>query len=244
MAIEAFVLPYLGRSAGVVFWQPTRAAAREPRQPRRRGAAGPPEPIEVYAPGPLSAGEAAELQAAFVASLGRAFGPRGRGGPTLWWWIAGSLAALLLALGALPLGPGYAWLALVAAVTALPFGISGAGEGLSRRDTLRARRLARHAGDLSVAPGADPRQQERMADLWRAGRRAAGAPARQLADLEAHCREHAWPAAAGFYAEQRRRLEAPAAPNEGRARWRRWLGRRGGRRGVAPAYAMVEMRAW
>src|SRR5438093_8256286 len=106
MAIEAFVLPYLGRSAGVVFWQPTRAAAREPR---RRGAEAAAEQIEVYAPGPLSPGEAAALEAAFVASLGRAFAAPGRGWPLRAWWLGGVVAALLLALGALELGPGYAW---------------------------------------------------------------------------------------------------------------------------------------
>src|SRR5207249_3049285 len=85
--------------AGVVFWQPTRAAAREPR---RRGAEVAAEQIEVYAPGPLSPGEAAALEATFVASLGRAFAAPGRGWPLRAWWLGGVVAALLLAPGAPP----------------------------------------------------------------------------------------------------------------------------------------------
>jgi hypothetical protein len=241
MAIEAFVLPYLGRSAGVVFWEPTRAGTREVR---RRGAEAPPEQIEVYAPDLLSAGEAAELETAFVASLGRAFAPRRREGPLLWWWILGIAAAILLALGVLEAGLGYVWIAFVAALTALPFGVvevSKRDASPSRRESVRARRLARRLGGLRVVPGTDPRQQERVAAIWRVGRRA-GMPGAQLTELEAHCREQAWPAVAGFYAEQRRRLEgSPGRAGEDQRRGRVRNPFRRPR--AAPAHAMVEMPA-
>ncbi len=226
----------------MVFWERTRAGVSgSAREPRRRGAEAAPEQIEFYAPGVLSAGEIAELQTAFAASLGRAFVPR-RQGPLLWWWIGGVVATVLLALGATAAGLGYAWIALAAALTALPFGVSQADGRLSRRDTLRARPLARRLDTVQVVPGGDARQQERITAIWRAGRRG-GAPGKQLAELEVHCREQAWPAAAAFYAEQRRKLEAPLSGGQGATR--RWpLGRRRGRERSVPAHAMVEMRSW
>lgn len=239
MAIEAFVVPYLGRSAGVVFWEPTRAAARSAAARRTAGA----EPIEVYAPGALSPGEILELQAAFVASLGRAFAPHRQSGFFAWWWIAGIAGAILLAAGAASAGPGYAWIAFAAALTALPLGLRATEAGLSRREALRARRLARHVSDLAVVPGTDQRQQERIAALWRVGRRS-GAPARQLADLEAQCRELAWPAVAAFYGQRRQQFEQPeTSGGEGTARRGR-LKLPFRRRAAVPAHAVVEMRAW
>jgi hypothetical protein len=242
MAIEAFVLPYLGRSAGVVFWEPTRAAARE-----RRRAPTAAEQIEVYAPGPLSAGELVELQDAFVASLGRAYG--GGGGRRLlaWWWVAGIAVALMLAWRAYTIGPGlapvgFAWLSLAAAATALPFGTTLWSSGLPRKDALRARRLARRAGEITIAAGEDPRQKERIAAVWRVGKRVSGPAARQLGELEAQCREQVWPAGAAFYAERRRAVEGPVAGSGGRGLSRL---RRGGRpERAARTYALVEMRAW
>jgi hypothetical protein len=239
MAIEAFVVPYLGRSAGVVFWEPTRASGRSAGTRRTAGA----EPIEVYAPGPLSPGEAAELQSAFVASLGRAFAPRRRSGLFAWWWIAGLAAAVLLAVGAASAGPGYAWIAFAGALTALPLGLRATEVGLSRREALRARRLARHVSDLAVVPGTDQRQQERVAALWRVGKRS-GAPARQLADLEAQCRELAWPAVAAFYGQRRQQFEQPETPEGGGMARRGRLKLPFGRRAAVPAHAVVEMRAW
>jgi hypothetical protein len=233
MAIEAFVLPYVGRSAGVVFWEPTRAAARAAR---RRGVAAAPERIEVYAPGPLSPGEHAELADAFAASLGEAF--IGRGNATVVaWWIAGIVAAVLLAVGVLELGPGFAWIVLAAALTALPWSVPRARATLSRREVVHGRRLARRLGEVEVVPGTDVRQQERIAAIWRAGRRS-GPAAKQFADLEAQCREQAWPAVAAFYADRLRELHPSDAWE--RRRLHIWPRRRRG----APAHALVEMRAW
>src|SRR6266542_2369864 len=176
MAIESFVLPYQGRSAGVVFWEPTRAAARERRRPAASAA---PEHIEVYAPAPLSRGELVELQDAFVASLGRAFAPSPGMRLLVWLWIAGVVAAVVLTWRAYNIGPGvaplgFAWLSLAAAITALPLGATLRGGGLPRRDAVRARRLARRAGEITIGAGEDPRHQERVAAVWRVGRRVSG----------------------------------------------------------------------
>ena len=246
MAIEAFVLPYLGRSAGVVFWEPTRAVAREgPR--RRTGTPAQPERIEVYAPGPLSSGELVELQDAFVASLGRAFERAAGTGLLVWWWVAGTAAALILAWRAYNIGPGlaplgFAWLSLAAALTALPLGATLRGGGLARKEALRARRLARRAGEIAIGPGEDARQQERVAAVWRVGRRVAGAAVRQLSELEAQCREQAWPAAAAFYAHQRRLLEGVDGQRAAKG-WRRLRPANRPDRATR-TYTLVEMRAW
>src|SRR5687768_6977697 len=94
MTVNAFVLPYPGRSAGVVFW----AARAEPRQ---AGGAATADELAVYAPGDLSPGELAELHAQYIASLGDAMRIADRGEsmrrPLAIWWIAGIAATLLVA---------------------------------------------------------------------------------------------------------------------------------------------------
>src|SRR5262245_22812195 len=98
MVIEAFVLPYFDRSMGVVFWEARRDG-------RGRGGGGTgrqatPDTFAVYAPGELSPGEVAALQASFVASLGKALhgggAALGASGPLIWWWLGGVLAILCL----------------------------------------------------------------------------------------------------------------------------------------------------
>ncbi|MGH2368731.1 MAG: hypothetical protein ACRDI2_11090, partial [Chloroflexota bacterium] len=194
MVIEAFVLPYLGQSTGVVFWEPRRTSSAPSRgAPSRGGNAdrrlAQPDEFAVYAPGELSLGEIAELQARYMASLGRALREGARlpaaGWSLRWWWLAGVVAAALLTLRTLEFGPGYAWLALAAAVTALPLGTGGSWLVRPPRVAV-ARRLARRAPLLSPSVGADPRSQERLAGLWRVARRLQGPPGQQLRELEAY----------------------------------------------------------
>jgi hypothetical protein len=193
----------------------------------------------------------AVLQASYVASLGRVLQEGGHvlaaGGTLFWWWVAGVVAAGLLALRALEYGPGYSWLFLVAALTALP--VSGSvGPALpwgGRRLGL-ARRLTRRAARLVPAIGVDPRAQERLEGVWRLARRLQGPPAQQLQELESYCRDQAWRQAAGFYADRRAALGgAPARRGRFSPGWlvrlRAWLS------GLAPGrppYAVAEMRAW
>jgi hypothetical protein len=253
MAVEAFVLPFPGRSVGVVFWEPRRAARAAPATSGRRGQPSEPDEFRVYAPGPLSPGEIAELQARYVASLGEALGQADRwaaaAAPHILWWVGGLLATALLVLRALEYGPpflGYAWLALAAGATALPVattavdGPDGVPWPLRSRRVALARRLARRAGALAPVPGAEPRRQERVAGIWQVGRRLRGPEQEQLRELEHHCREHAWRQAAEFYAAQRR-LRALRVPGGVRGRLLGRVPRPGGSR---TAYAAMEMRVW
>ncbi len=243
MAAEAFVLPYLGRSIGVVFWDVRRRPA--PREEERAG-------LAIYAPGPLSPGELADLQACFCASLGRALAvdaPAVRRA-LLWWWIGGLAATVLLAAHALPPGPQFAWLALAAGLTALPFSRAHPLLPFAAHGAAMARRLARRAtATHPLEPGSDPRQRERLEGIWRLGRRLAGSPREQLRALEDYCREQAWFQAAAVYADLAAALappaEAAASPQgrPGAARRLPWLGRRG-RTTALPAYGLAEMRAW
>ncbi len=256
MVIEAFVLPYLGRSAGVVFWEPRRGGAARGRLTpggRRAEDPGPAEAdaLTVYAPGELSPGELAELQGSYVASLGQALreagAARAGGGPLRWWWLGGLSAAAALALRALEFAPGYAWLALVVAVTALPRGTAGVAWPTGRGRVALARRLTRRAARLVPAGGADPRAQERLDGLWRLARRLQGPPGQQLRELEAYCREQAWLQGAQFYGDELSRLgafsdqDAPRRPGWG-CLLALWRGGPGPRR--AAPYAVTEMRAW
>src|SRR5262245_11638897 len=178
MIVEAYVLPYLGRSAGVVFWEGRRGRSRGASGPAAGGAGGAapaarpgsgsrpsgrgearamePDTLAVYAPGEVTPGEVAALQASYVASLGRVLPEGGHvlaaGGTLVWWWVAGVVAAGLLALRALEYGPGYAWLFLVAALTALPVsGSVGLALPWGGRRLGLARRLARRAARLVPA---------------------------------------------------------------------------------------------
>jgi hypothetical protein len=269
MIVEAYVLPYLGRSAGVVFWE-ARAAPRGASPPRgtsraasggasgARARAAEPDTLAVYAPGEVSPGEVATLQSAYVASLGRALREGGHvlaaGGTLFWWWVGGAVATFLLAARALEFGPGFAWLFLVAALTTLPAGAAGVAWPLGGRRLALARRLARRAARLVPGRGPDPRAQERVEGLWRLAGRLQGAPGQQLLELEGYCREQAWRQGARFYAERRAALGAPPGAAPGRPpgsrrslvpswwpRLRRWLGGLGPDH---PPYAVTEMRAW
>ena len=253
MIVEAYVLPYLGRSAGVVFWE----GRRPPRPAGARGvraARGVVEPdtLAVYAPGELSPGEVATLRASYVASLGRALRQRGQaiaaGGTLFWWWLLGLLATVLLTLRALGPGPGYAWLALVAALTALPVCAAGVAWPLRGGRAGLAGRLARRAARLAPARGSDPRAQERVEGLWRLARRLEGAPGQQLQELEGYCREQAWRQGARFYADRRAALGGGEGAAQRRRITPRWLTRlRAWLSGLAPEhppYAVAEMRAW
>ena len=252
MAVNAYVLPHPGGAVGVVFWDVRPA-------PRRAGAGGAPDAqpgaaggdeFAVYAPrvtvpgAPgVSPGEVAELQAHYVASLGGALSEADRAAavapPLALWWLAGVAAAALLAARALEYGPAYTWLALVAAVSALPVGALGARRLGARRARL-ARRLARRASALQPVAGAEPRLQERLDALWQAGRRLRGAEGDQLRQLEAWCREHAWRQAERFYADQRRRRAAGGAPaGAPLARLRAGLRLDGN-----SPYSLMEMRDW
>jgi hypothetical protein len=193
----------------------------------------------------------AALQASYVASLGRVLQEGGHvlaaGGTLLWWWVAGAIAAGLLALRALEYGPGYAWLFLAAALTALPVsGTVGAAWPWGGRRLGLARRLARRAGRLVPAAGTDPRAQERLEGAWRLARRLQGPPAQQLQELESYCREQAWRQAARFYAD--RRVAFGVAPSRRGRFWPGWLVRLrawlGGLVPERPPYAVAEMRAW
>jgi hypothetical protein len=265
MVIEAFVLPYLGRSVGVVFWEPRRAVGRRPAGPvgdgpgsapgaGRRAAGSEPDTFAVYGTGELSPGEVAELEACYVASLGGALREGAyvlsAGWLLFWWWLIGGVAALILGLGALEVGPGYAWIALAAAATALPAGAAGVAWPVRGRRLTTAQRLARRAPWLVPARGADPRAQERLDGLWRIARRLQGPASTQLRELEAYCREQAWRPAARFYADQQARL-APAATTGrvgrlvpgGAWRARLWAWLRG-LISTRPPYAVLEMRSW
>ena len=251
MIVEAYVLPYLGRSAGVVFWE----GRRPPRPAGGRGArtsrGGEPDTLAVYAPGELSPGEVAALQATYVASLGRALRERGQaiaaGGTLFWWWLFGLVAAVLLALRALEPGPGYAWLALVAALTALPVSAAGVAWPLRGGRAGMAARLARRAARLAPERGADARAVERVEGLWRLARRLEGPPGQQLQELEGYCREQAWRQGARFYADRCAALGAGRRPGRFSfsvgwlTRLGAWLG---GLSPERPPYAVAEMRAW
>ncbi|HEX2034525.1 MAG TPA: hypothetical protein VHS99_10100 [Chloroflexota bacterium] len=261
MMIEAFVLPYLDRSAGVVFWEPRRTpplpasrATSAEAQPDGSGGAGAArasgrraaqvDELTVYAPGALSPGELVGLHCGYVASLGRALREESRSPAgewvLRWWWLAGLLAALLLAARALEFGPGHAWLALAAALTALPIGTGALAWPLGRRRAAAARRLARRAALLVPGPGTDPRSEERLTGLWRLARQLQGPPVQQLRELESYCREHAWRQAAQFYAQQREHLAEETRPGW-RLRLAAWLRRLTSR---TAHYTLVEMRAW
>ncbi|CAA9244003.1 MAG: hypothetical protein AVDCRST_MAG77-1685 [uncultured Chloroflexi bacterium] len=240
MIVDAYVLPApgevpesRGRGVGVVFWErPHRARGRT------AGVAG--SRLAVYAPEDLSPGELAELRAALLAALGDAFAPAWRGDSRVMvvvWWLLGVAAAALLALRALEFGPAYSWLALLAVMATLP-SIGRAASPTVARQTGLAGTLARRMGELEASMGEDPRARERVTALWQLARRQRGSAGEQLAALESHCREQAWPAAARVYAERRtgavrprgtldRLLRRPARPASG-----------------APPYAILDMRAW
>jgi hypothetical protein len=256
MIVEAYVLPYLGRSAGVVFWE-ARAASRGATGRAGGGArarAVEPDTLAVYAPGEVSPGKVATLQTAYVASLGRALREGGHvlgaSGTLFWWWVGGAVATFLLAARALEFGPGFAWLFLVAALSTLPAGVAGVAWPLGGRKLSLARRLARRASRLLPERGPDPRAQERVEGLWRLAGRLQGSPAQQLLELEGYCREQAWRQGARFYAERRAALGGPleGTPVPRRSlvpswwpRLRRWLGGLGPDH---PPYAVAELRAW
>lgn len=192
----------------------------------------------------------AQLQGCYVASLGRTLREGGpalaAAGPLRWWWVGGLFAAVVLALRALELGPGYSWLTFAVAVTALPVGAAGVAWPAGRRRIVLARRLARRSAHLVAAGGADARAQERLDGLWRLAGRLQGPTGQQLHELEAYCREQAWRPAAQFYADQLEALGAAAGTEGGRrSGWRRRLApwrRRSRER--SPLYAVREMRAW
>jgi hypothetical protein len=196
--------------------------------------------LAVYAPGDLSPGELSEVSAALTAALGDALvgGARPTLSPTLLivWWIAGILAAALLAWHALDLGPAFSWLAVLAVGVTLPWGRS-AGAFDAARAARAARRVALHLGEIETLPGADPRAHERLMAVWQFARGQRGSPAEQLRGLERFCQEQAWPAAAAVYAERHGGDEG-APVRVSKRRLRPALGRR--RR----LYAACEMRAW
>lgn len=240
MALDAFVLPRAGRSVGVVYWQPARL-----RRAEAPGRAGADEPLSIYAPGPLSDGERCELLAAYAASLGAELRqgdrPLGHTYALTLWWIAGIAALVLLGVRALTLGPGYAWIAVAAGITALPVGIHGAWR-FGRTETAAARRAARRIGSLRAVEGTDRRMVERIAAIWQVARRLHGAEQEQLQTLESHCREQSWAAGAQVYADLLRQHmtgEQAAA----RKAWRFPALFRGRAARGAP-YAAVPMRAW
>jgi hypothetical protein len=242
MAAEAFVLPYLGRSIGVVFWE------SRSRPPARREAE--PPGLAIYAPGSLSPGELAELQTCLCTSLGRALAADAPGvrRALWWWWTGGLIAAVLLAAHALPPGPQFAWLALAAGLTALPVAQARPVSPITARGAAAARRVARRVTLLPV-PGPDARQRERMEGIWRLGRRLAGSPREQLRALEDYCREQAWFPAAAVYADLAGALALPSEEADAGARGPRggarrlpWHRQRG--RAAPPQYGLIEMRAW
>jgi hypothetical protein len=240
--MDAFVLPYLGRSMGVVFWGVGGAPRRARAQPERPAE----ETLAIYAPAPLSPGEVAELRAALFASLGRSLrdsaqAPAGR--VLTWWWVGGVAATALLAARSLEFGPGAAWLALVAGLTALPFAAGRPVWPPRAPGVARALHVARRARRLEVVAGTDRRQVERVAEIWRVARRLSGPAAQQLRELEAHCRETGWRAAAEFYAAQGQRLLIGAGLDGARG-LRGWLQRRARPRPVPAGMAWVEMRSW
>jgi hypothetical protein len=253
MAINAFVLPHPGGSLGVVFWD-ARPSARRSGRPGQANLAGPTastveaDQLAVYGPGNLSPGEIAELQAHYVASLGGAMREADQTAAVARaqaiWWVGGTIAAIVLAVRALEFGLGYAWLALAAAITALPLGVAAGWPFRSRRAAL-ARRLARRAAALEPVAGTEPRQQERLEALWQMSRRLRGPAGTQLRELERWCREHAWAQAAQLYADRGRQSVggAPAGGGPGQQRTRTLFGRRAaGDR--SPSYSVLEMRAW
>ena len=241
MAVDAYVLPYPGRSVGLAFWP--AAGRRRGRARTGDASAGPEEELAVYAPGELSAGELAELRAAYLASLGRALGEQERRAlalrPLAWWWLAGIAAMLLLVWHVLPLGTFLAWIVLAGAATALPLGRSSFAWPFAPRNAARARRLARGAASLVAVAGAEPRQRERIADIWRLATRLSGSVEHVLGELERHCTENAWRQVAAFYAAERRALTQAGEPGPRRRRW--WPVRR---RPSTPPHAAVPMRAW
>jgi hypothetical protein len=241
MLVDAFVLPVPGRSRrslGVVFWDRPRSAARNAGGTEASG-------VAVYAPGPLSPGEMVELRQCLTESLGTALRGPALSVPRfqLWvWWAVAAFATLFLALRAIEFGLAFAWLALLACGTTLPFGLrSGAGSAARA-----ASRLTRRLSDMEAIPGEDPRQRERLAALWQTARKLRGGEGEQLRALHTACVEHSWPAAARVYADLASAGSEPARP-QGRMAWLTRLRRRivGGEAGarVRP-YGSVSMRAW
>ncbi|HEU5315277.1 MAG TPA: hypothetical protein VFX49_04165 [Chloroflexota bacterium] len=227
MELEAFVLPLPDRSLGVVIWD----------RVRRRGTAS---SLAVYAPGELSPGELSEVASALTRSVGEALGQGLTGRPGVAtlaiWWIVAALAAVLLAARGLTLGPGYAWLALLAVGVTLPWGM---GLRALRADSLAraARRIAVRAGEVAPIPGGDARTRERLLAVWQFARGQRGTFEEQLVGLERFCRDNMWPAIADVYADRR----AAAGGEADRVQPRPHLGRRAPRRRL---YAALEMRAW
>jgi hypothetical protein len=250
MIVNAFVLPYPGRSVGVVFWD-ARVESRPPGTgptPRTAGTGAAGDELAIYAPGELSPGEAAELHAHYVASIGSAMRVADRAEsmrrPLAIWWVAGVVAALLITVRSLEFGIGPGWLAFAAALSALPFGAGTAAAVPSRRRVGLARRASRRAGALAPRVGTDDRWQQRVGALWQHGRRMRGRESEQLRELEVWCRENGWLQAAAFYGDQRRSRDTDAAPT-GLARLSGWLrGRSGAATRSRVAYSALEMRAW
>jgi hypothetical protein len=153
------------------------------------------------------------------------------------WWLLGALAAVLLALRGLTLGPGFAWLALLAVGATLPWGLGM--RVLREGGPPRAgRRVALRAGELTPAMGTDGRVRERLMAVWQFARGQRGTLEEQLLGLERFCRENMWPAIADVYADRRAQATGATIP---RRDGRRSLIRRAPR---SRLYATCEMRAW
>jgi hypothetical protein len=164
--------------------------------------------------------------------------------PIVIWWIAGIGAAFLVTTRFSEFGIAPAWVALAAAVTALPFGEGAPASPVSRRRLGLARRLARRVGSISPSVGTDDRLRERLAALWQHARRLTGRELDQLRELEVWCREHGWPQAAAYYVDQHRGREFDQ-PTTGVARLlARVRERTGAARRTRIEYSAMEMRSW
>src|SRR5688500_869120 len=170
MILEAFVLPLPGRSLGVVFWDRVRRTGGETA-------------LAVYAPGELSPGELSEVAASLVASLGAATSEQASYGPRPFvltaWWVAGLVAALMLALHTLSAGAAFVWIAAIAVGATLPWGMT-AGAGAAARRAAAARRVLRYVGELEPMAGTDPRANERLNALWLFARAQRGSEIEQV----------------------------------------------------------------
>lgn len=165
--------------------------------------------LAIYGPRPLSPGESAMIRNRFIEEVAgsayTAFRVARVLGLVVWWTVLALLAAAVLALRTVDLGPPGIWAAAILVGSSLPF---GSGLGLQSWRAYRLARLAAHVREVEIEPGEQPAPRERVEELWRQYPRLSGREVEVVRRLEDACRDARWRGPAEFYASRRAWLEA------------------------------------